>query len=428
MIMNQVRQARQNAGRLVSVPSTLPTSCHADFSRAPRIEGGVPNRFGETQRPGNAETTGKGKEARVTDQNLFTLTRIVPGPTDCHGNGHELTADLSDAAFLALTGYRPEEFAQRRAAYDRLIHPDDRDALRRRIQTALRLDTPYQCTYRIVTKRGGEKWVLEQGCRLSNPGSAPEILHGFVTDVTEQKSLEDQFRASQKLVALGQLAGGVAHDFNNLLNVIGGYAEIACADPELSRQNRNALDQVVKATQTGAGLARQILSFCDGQDTGGVVISVPEFVDEIAALLRPLLDKTVDLDIHVSDAEARVEADPAPFSHALINLVLNARDALPGRGSIRIDVDVVAADAGPRVRLAVSDNGRGMDRETAARIFEPFFTTKRPGAGTGLGLAMVRRFVDRSGGSIDVQSEPRADTTFAIYLPLATQQSPVAAS
>ena len=229
------------------------------------------------------------------------------------------------------------------------------------------------------------------------------------------ETTQAQLRESEKLNALGQLAGGVAHDFNNILMIIGGYTRIAREDPQISQKSRDALADVLKAAEKAAGLTKQLLVFGRRQPLESKVVAVSDILGELSALLGPLLGETIDLNISVADEAACVETDPTQFTQALVNLAINARDAMPAGGRIAIGMDVIAtgselyamhpdASAGSYVRVAVEDVGTGMDAETASRIFEPFFTTKEQGKGTGLGMAMVYGFVQESGGIIDVET------------------------
>jgi two-component system, cell cycle sensor histidine kinase and response regulator CckA len=256
----------------------------------------------------------------------------------------------------------------------------------------------------------GQRRVLEVRSR-------PEIMPGrhlfVLRDVTERRRLEDQLRQAQKMEAVGQLAGGVAHDFNNLLTVIGGYTEIA-------RRNIGAgpggaeLLEVERATERAAKLTRQLLAFSRQQ----VLDPTPLDLGEVAAALVPMLRRLIGEDIEIAMLAApglpAVLADRSQLEQVILNLAVNARDAMPSGGTLTIETRTV----GGQVALVVTDTGVGMTPETLEHIFEPFFTTKTVGEGTGLGLATVHGIVKQSGGEIRVYSEPDLGTSFKVYLPI----------
>jgi hypothetical protein len=247
-------------------------------------------------------------------------------------------------------------------------------------------------------------------------------------DVTERKRLEAQLLQSQKLEAVGQLAAGVAHDFNNLLNVITGYSELLLRSLPPNGTDRERTEQVRRAAERGAGLTRQLLAFSRRQVLEPRVLDLNAALADVQSMLTRLIGEDIKIVTAFDPALGRVFADPGQMEQVLVNLVVNARDAMPDGGSLVLETSNVALDeayarthpgarTGAHVRLAVSDTGHGMDAATAARVFEPFFTTKPRGKGTGLGLATVHGIVQQSGGHVDVYSEPGHGTTFKIYLP-----------
>ena len=247
-------------------------------------------------------------------------------------------------------------------------------------------------------------------------------------DVTERKRLEAQLLQSQKLEAVGQLAAGVAHDFNNLLNVITGYSELLLRSLPAKGTDRDRTEQVRRAAERGAGLTRQLLAFSRRQVLEPRVLDLNAALADVQSMLTRLIGEDIKIVTSFDPALGRVFADPGQMEQVLVNLVVNARDAMPEGGSLVLETSNVGLDeayarthpearAGAHVRLAVSDTGHGMDAATASRIFEPFFTTKPRGKGTGLGLATVHGIVQQSGGHVDVYSEPGHGTTFKIYLP-----------
>ena len=264
----------------------------------------------------------------------------------------------------------------------------------------------------------------------------------FIADLTERKQAEvgrrraeealceseRQLRQAQKMEAVGRLAGGVAHDFNNVLSVILSYGEVLLGDMMPGDPLRADVEEIRKAASRAAGLTRQLLLFSRQQVAEPKVLDLREVLASMEKMVQRILGADVDLVLVTAKSAGRVRADPSHVEQVILNLVVNARDAMPMGGKLTIETENVVLDegyaqehlpakAGPYVMMAVSDTGTGMDRETQARIFEPFFTTKEKGKGTGLGLSTVFGVVQQSGGNIWVYSEPGRGTTFKVYLP-----------
>ena len=250
----------------------------------------------------------------------------------------------------------------------------------------------------------------------------------LIRDSSERRRLEDQLRQSQKMEAVGRLAGGIAHDFNNILGVITGYGEMLRAKTPVGHADRRPVDQIVRAAERAAGLTRQLLAFSRRQVLEPKVLEPSAVVTDMRRLLRPLIGEDIDF-ILKADAQGRIKVDPGQLEQVLMNLTVNARDAMPDGGSLTIetaDVELdeeyvqrreVAVQPGRYVMIAVGDTGIGMDEATQARVFEPFFTTKPEGKGTGLGLATVYGIVKQSDGYIWMYSEVGHGTIFRVYLP-----------
>ncbi len=247
-------------------------------------------------------------------------------------------------------------------------------------------------------------------------------------DITEKKRLQEQLRQAQKMEAIGRLAAGVAHDFNNLLTIISGYSEILLASLPAADQARAPVTEIRDAGERAASLTRQLLTFSRKQMLDLKVLDVNAIVADSDTLLARLLGEDIDLRSRLAATLGHVKVDPGQLEQVIVNLCINARDAMPHGGKLTIETRDVELDAnyccthphvqpGPYVLLAVSDTGTGMDEATKSQVFEPFFTTKEQGSGTGLGLAMVYGFIAQSSGHIDVYSEPGLGSTFKVYLP-----------
>ena len=265
-------------------------------------------------------------------------------------------------------------------------------------------------------------------------------LIGLARDVTELKRLEEQYLQAQKMEAVGRLAGGIAHDFNNLLTVINGYADLLFGRLRPDDPGREPLAEILKSGERAATLTRQLLAFSRKQVLQPQVVSLNTLLGELIKLLQRLIGEDIELALVAGPGLGLTKVDPAQFEQAVINLAVNARDAMPNGGRLTIETrnaELNEGDAqrnvelkpGRYVLVTVTDTGHGMDEPTRERIFEPFFTTKEPGKGTGLGLAMVYGFVKQSGGHVEVDSAPVRGTTFRVYLPRAgTGDVPVAPS
>jgi PAS domain S-box-containing protein len=289
---------------------------------------------------------------------------------------------------------------------------------------------PYSIECRILDADENRVPVRARTSLVRDEAGEPLYLVTIVESIAEQRHLEEQFRQAQKMEAVGLLAGGVAHDFNNLLTIISGYAAFLLADPTLSETHGRDLNEIVVAASRAADLTRQLLAFSRKQVLRPRILEVNEAVVAVERLLRRVIGEDVEVVSRLSLDLVPVLVDPTQIEQVLMNLVLNARDAMPEGGTVEIATRLVYLDddtpsrllgapPGQYVAIAVSDNGTGMDNATLARIFEPFFTTKAPGRGTGLGLATVYGIVQQSGGDVSVESQPGLGSTFIVYLPIA---------
>lgn len=288
-----------------------------------------------------------------------------------------------------------------------------------------------------VTAKGGvEKWLDITTSQITYEGSPAVLLNAM--DVTERKVVEEQLRQAQKMEAVGRLAGGVAHDFNNLLMIMRGYADLILDSESADESTRRNAEQITRASERAAGLTQQLLAFSRKQVLAPQVLNLPQVIQGVDKMLVRLIGENIELTTSAPEDLWRVKADPNQIEQVLLNLAINARDAMPQGGKLMIEMSNVNLDAyfvrqhagstaGPHVLISVSDTGAGMTREVSARVFEPFFTTKEVGRGTGLGLATVYGIVKQSNGYITVYSEAGKGTTFKVYLPKATEEAtPVA--
>ncbi|MFZ0761972.1 MAG: PAS domain S-box protein [Candidatus Sulfotelmatobacter sp.] len=277
-------------------------------------------------------------------------------------------------------------------------------------------------------KDGAIVTVRISGRAVAAGDEPTDVLEAIAEDITERRVLEDQFRQAQKMEAVGRLAGGIAHDFNNLLMVISGYTEVLLDQVTPGHPLYAKVEAIQGASDRATTLTRQLLAFSRKQLLELKVIDVNAIVADMQRLLRPLIGEDIELTTSLAPAVGCTRADAGQLEQVIMNLVVNAKDAMPNGGKICIRTASVTLDDsyrpentfiknGPYVMISVSDNGQGMDRETQTRIFEPFFTTKEKGKGTGLGLSTVYGIIKQSGGYVFVQSELDRGTVFTIYFP-----------
>ena len=328
-------------------------------------------------------------------------------------------------AFETITGWRREEWVGR--PFERLVHPEDLPLALELLGRVVRGELRPASQFRVRTAKGDYRVGEFSATPQLHEGRLVGIL-GIGRDVTERVQLEQQLRQAQKMEAVGRLAGGIAHDFNNILTAITGYADLLLEDLGATDPRRQDADEIHKAADRAAGLTRQLLAFSRQQVLQPTVLEVNKLVSDLEKMLRRLLGEDVELSTRLAPTTGRVKADPGQLEQVVMNLAVNARDAMPNGGKLtletaNVDLDeAYAADhyparAGPFVMLAVSDTGIGMSEETQVHMFEPFFTTKEKGKGTGLGLATVYGIIKQSGGFIWVYSEVGHGTTFKLYLP-----------
>ncbi|GAB5545300.1 MAG: hypothetical protein SangKO_050600 [Sandaracinaceae bacterium] len=354
--------------------------------------------------------------AAIQRDRVFELSRDLLCVVDLDGRFQRVSP-----AFVETLGYPEEELMGR--PFLELVYPDDREATEAVFVNAQQSEvTAFENRY--VCKDGSER-VLQW---TSRPDRELRQIIAVARDVTEQRALEARLQQAQKMDAVGQLAGGVAHDFNNLVQAILGNVHFALsAGP--SGEMREYLQDIESAANRAAELTRQLLTYSRQQPLSVSRVDFNVMVRELLLLLRRVIPESIEVVFDGSDALDRVEVDRSQLEQVLMNLCLNARDAMPSGGRLTIETESVTVDEafsrthptvrpGRFLRVAVSDTGVGMSAAVRRRVFEPFFTTKPLGEGNGLGLSMAYGIVQRHGGVIDVSSEPGKGTTFELYLPV----------
>jgi PAS domain S-box-containing protein len=325
-------------------------------------------------------------------------------------------------------GLAPQEFGATYEAFLACVHPDDREFVDQAVKVALNEERPYSLDHRIVRSDGSQRIVHEQGEVTFGDSGQPVRMVGTVHDISERKQLEQQLRQAQKMEAVGRLAGGIAHDFNNVLMVIKGYSELLATKLESKSRLCSMASEIHQAADRATGLVRQLLAFSRKQVLHPRTLNLNRVVTSMDKMLQRLIGEDIELATALCPTLGCVRADPGQIEQVILNLAVNARDAMPQGGKLTIETADVELDesyaqhklgarAGSYVLLAVTDTGQGMDEETKSRIFEPFFTTKEKDKGTGLGLATVYGIVKQSAGTVWVYSEPEQGTTFKVYLP-----------
>jgi two-component system cell cycle sensor histidine kinase/response regulator CckA len=339
-------------------------------------------------------------------------------------------------ALYTVFNYQPSQVTDNAQWWYDHLHPEDRERIVDGIHATINSgDLSWIDEYRFQRGDGSYAMVLDRGYIAQDENGKPVKMIGAMLDLTERKKAEKALRESeeklqqaQKMESIGRLAGGIAHDFNNLLTAILGYSEITIMNLKEGDPIRANLEEIKRAGNRAANLTRQLLAFSRKQVLQPQIMDLNSIIFELDKMLRRLIGEDIELVTHLPDTLGLVKADPSQLEQVIINLIINARDAMPGGGKLTIETANVQLDAeyvnkhpevrpGSYVMIAVSDNGEGMDEATKERIFEPFFTTKAMGKGTGLGLSTVHGIINQSEGHIWVYSEPGKGSTFKVYLP-----------
>jgi len=376
-----------------------------------------------------------GEALRLSEERF----RLVSRATNDAVWDHDLATGVmwwSDSSHV-LFGFSPTEVGHDAAWWAARVHPDDRERVLASSQAALdQGEASWSAEFRFRRADDSYARVVDRAYIMRDAAGRPVRMLGSMMDVTERRSLEEQLVQAQKMEAVGRLAGGIAHDFNNLLTAILGYGDLMLPklhDPAL----RGKMQEIRKAAERASALTRQLLAFSRKQVLVPEVVPVAGLIEELSKMLRRLIGEDIEL-VTLLSPSAAVRADPGQLEQVLMNLAVNARDAMPRGGKLTIEVTLETADdafrkdhpdvpPGSLVVIAVTDTGVGMDAEVRKHIFEPFFTTKELGRGTGLGLATVYGIVEQSGGHVEVDTAVGQGTTFRIFLPAVEAPRPVPA-
>jgi PAS domain S-box-containing protein len=329
--------------------------------------------------------------------------------------------------FTSVTGYSLEALDQQ-GGWISLFHPEDKSIAAQRRARWLAGQTDIS-EFRIMTQSGKERWLRDYTCPVRVGSQAHEVrIYGAGQDITERRRLEEPLRQAQKMEGIGRLAGGIAHDFNNLLQVVSGYSDMLLR--RLTRRSalRQYVQEIKHVAEQGAMLTRQLMMVSRKPLLQPQVVDCKGIISKITPMLRRILGEDIELITCVEPTLGCVNADPGQLEQVILNLAVNARDAMPQGGRLTLEAANVELDEartsrlsgvepGEYIKLAVRDTGSGMDEETQAHIFEPFFTTKEPGKGTGLGLFTVYGIISQNGGNMQVESIPGVGSTFSIHLP-----------
>lgn len=342
---------------------------------------------------------------------------------------------LSDGCKM-LTGYEPQDMLHNaKVSYATLIHPDDVSRVATSVEDALARGDSFTVEYRIICASKELRWVWERGVAFRGPDGQIEAIDGFIMDVTERKRAEAHMIISQKMDALGHMASSIAHDFKNLVTVIQSYASAALNDFPSDSTTYDDLSQILTAANRAAELSRNLMALRERDPSQKKIVQLDEFVFEHAELLAKLLGSHNTLMFDLAKRPRPVLVDPSLLEQLLINLTLNARDALGSGGTLNIHAfsetispqhpltSISDLEAGQYAILCFEDDGVGIEPAIVGRIFEPFFSTKPPEQGSGLGLAMVYYVVKNHGGDIFVDSELGRGTSIKIYMPLVASQT-----
>lgn len=371
---------------------------------------------------------------RENERMMSTLMSNLPGAVYRCRVGTPLVVEFISEGCLDITGHEVSEvIGNKSVVYEQLVHPEDIESVRGVIRDAVQSGDHYEMTYRIIARDGSEKWIWERGQAIPCDDGAVRHLEGFLTDVTEKRRMESQMLRAQRMESIGTLAGGVAHDLNNILTPI--LMSLTILRMKLTQpRDVELLNSLESSANRGADMVKQILGFARGVEGQKVLLRPRAVLSEIEHLLQETFPKSVHVTCECKEDTWNVEGDPTQMHQVLLNLCVNARDAMPDGGELRLTISNFQIDEqfasmyheakpGPHVVFEVSDSGMGIPAELRERIFEPFFTTKEVGKGTGLGLATTLGIIKSHRGFIELTSQMGKGSVFRVYLPAAQAET-----
>jgi PAS domain S-box-containing protein len=432
---NEIRTALKDYGRwygILNIPRVEGNSVPVELNVTALPEGGVvllSRDLTERRKAEQARAEAESKYQMIVEKVAAISYVAEPG---VNGRWHYVSPQIE-----TILGYKQEEWLAESENWLKFIHPDDHLTVIEAEAIAIARKN-FQAEYRITRKDGTTVWISDTAAIVQGSEDHP-VMEGILVDISERKMMEMQSQQARRMEAVGRLAGGIAHDFNNLLTIIKGYTELARHRAEGQSALRNDIERIDDASERAAALVRQLLAFSRKQVLQPKNLDLNGVVRGLEQLLKRLMGEDIRMSTMLGSALGTIKADPSQVEQVLMNLVVNARDAMPQGGRLIVETANVELDQtyasehvtvkpGRYVMLAVSDTGIGMNAETVAHIFEPFFTTKGGTKGTGLGLATTYGIVKQSGGYIWVYSEPAQGTSFKVYLPRVDEAAEPAAA
>lgn len=375
-----------------------------------------------------AELAKANEQISISERTFRGLVANIPGAIYRCALDKDWTMDYITDEIEKISGYPASDFVGSKArSFASIIHPDDVKKVEEDVQKAVDARRPYILEYRVLDSKGNERWIYEKGQAIFSSEGQVLYLDGAIFDITERKKLSERLLQSRKMEAIGKLSGGIAHDFNNQLMVILGYCDLLLEAKDLPGGEREKITDMKLAAEKSSLLVRQLLAFGKRQILTPSVFEPNTLIKNLENMARTLLGENIILDLKLAADLKTIRMDPIQMEQVLLNMIVNARDAMPRGGRLVIESQNVHVDeeekpdldmaAGDYVLLAVKDNGEGISDEAKPHLFEPFFTTKPKNKGTGLGLATCYGIIRGAGGVIQVQSQAGKGAIFLIYIP-----------